>query len=355
MLRPKARATPLAIFGAAVVLTLIGCSSGSGQTGAPGQSTGSSSGAQPSGAQAATGFPVTISDCGRTLTFDAAPKRVVILNPMIAVDMIGLGLADRIVGQATTAYFPSPPQIAKVPVLSASDTPPTTETLLGARPDLVISDLVYRLTPPRGASMSQLQQAGAQSYVDTAGCSATYTGGTIEDELTDLENLGRIFGVEARAAALEARLKAELAGVQRRVSGQPKVSVFEGTLYGSDYYPVSSLGLDELTAAGGASIFPDVKDANASISKEQITARSPQAIVDQLSGPYDDKLTQFGDKQRQEAITALKTAFPTTGAVKNNRIYFVSYSPSGEPGSAIETVTTVQQLAKYLHPTAFDR
>jgi iron complex transport system substrate-binding protein len=323
------------IIGTAVVLLSTACGDSTDTT---------SNTADTSRSSDAKAFPVTITDCGRKITFKSAPKQVVVLSPSIARDMIALGLTDRIVGQSGTEFVTPYPQTAKVPVLSKSNLT-STEVLLGARPDLVISDLVYRLTPSQGgASLDRLQQAGVQSYVDTAGCTATESGGRVADAFTDLENLGRIFGVQSKAHALVTKLQAQLADVHKRVAGQPTVTVFKGTLYSGQYYPTAGIGLDSLDLAGGTSIFPDVKDANASVNKEEITARNPAAIIDSVSGPID----------RQKTISSLKTTFPTVDAVKNNRFYFINYVTAEEPGSAIEIVNATKQIAKFLHPAAFD-
>lgn len=300
----------------------------------------------PSGSAAPTsGFPVTITSCGRTLTFDAPPSRVVILSPMIAKDLVALGLEDRIIGQSGTEFFVPPPETAEVPVLSPSNLT-STESLLGARPDLVISDLAYRLDPAQqGASLERLQEAGVKSYVSAGGCTPNYTEGHVEDVFTDLENLGQIFGVQSEAQALADELKADLADVERRVADQPKVSAFMGTVYGGQYYPVVAIGADVLGLAGGTSIFPNVSDPNASLSKEEITARDPEAFISQSSYP--------GSFDEQEAAADLKASFPTTVAVRDNRIHFIGYLSSSLPGSAIETVGSVREIATFLHPTAF--
>lgn len=293
----------------------------------------------------AASFPVTVTSCGRTLTFNAPPQRVVILSPMIARDLVALGVGDRVVGQSGTDYFAPPPETAKAPVLSKQNLT-STESILGARPDLVISDLAYRLDPAqKGASLDQLKQVGIQSYVAAAGCTTNYTEGRFADVFTDLENLGKIFGVQAKAEELTRKLKADVADVEQRVAGQPDVSVFEGTIYGDQFYPVVGIGLEALDMAGGKSVFPVVKDPNANISKEEITARDPQAFVFQSSYPATL------DKQKEEAN--IKANFPTTAAVRNNRIYFVGYFSSTLPGSAIESVASLRQLAQFLHPTVF--
>lgn len=334
-LRGRHRRRPALIVAVVGIIALVTACSG------PGDAPSSAAGGSP------TGFPVTVTNCGRTLTFNAPPQRVAILSPIIARDLIALGLADRIVGQSGTDYFAPPPETTQVPVLSANNAT-STEVLLGARPDLVISDLAYRLDPNQGgASLSKLQRAGVKAYVATAGCSPTSIGGAVTDEFTDVENLGKIFGVEPQARALVTRLKGELADVEGRVAGQPKVTVFEGTLYGDKFYPVAGIGLDALGRAGGSSIFPQVENANASVSKEEITARNPQAIIAQISYP--------GSFDRQKEIAALRSTFPTTAAVRDNRLYFVNYVPTAEPGSATDTVNAVRELATFVHPTAFAR
>lgn len=294
----------------------------------------------------AAGFPATVTSCGRTLTFDAPPQRVVILSSMIARDLVALGVGDRIVGQSGTDFFAPPPETADVPVLSESNET-STESILEARPDLVISDLAYRLDPAQqGASLDQLEQAGIQSYVAAAGCTTNYTEGRFDDVFTDLGNLGKIFGVEARAEQLEEELRADVADVERRVAGQPDVSVFEGTIYGDQFYPVVGIGLEALDMAGGESIFPVVEDPNAIISKEEITVRDPQAFVFQSSYP-----STLDEQNEAENIRA---DFPTTAAVRDDRIYFVGYSSSTLPGSAVETVASLRQVARFLHPTVFE-
>lgn len=326
---------PLLAAAAALAALVTACS---GPGGSSPTSPGDTEGAAP-------GFPVTITSCGRTLTFDAPPRRVAILSPMIARDLVALGLEDRIVGQSGTDFFVPPPETADVPVLSTNNLT-STESLLGARPDLVISDLAYRLDPAQqGASLEQLEQAGVQSYVSAGGCTTNYTEGWVKDVFTDLENLGRIFGVQPQADALAEKLRADLADVERRVADRPTVSAFMGTVYGGEYYPVTGIGLDALGLAGGTSVFPEVEDPNASLSKEEITARDPQVFIRQNSYP--------GSFDEQQEAAALRADFPTTAAVRDDRIHFIGYLSSALPGSAIETVGAVRELASFLHPTAF--
>lgn len=339
---PAARATPsrprrrtgtaVRVVLAAVTAVLV-AACGSGATEPGGDAT-----------IAPPGFPVTVDSCGRTLTFDAPPQRVVILSPMIAVDLIALGVADRIVGQSGTDFFVPPPETADVPVLSPGEST-NTEALLGAQPDLIISEGSYRLDPAQGgASRDQLDAAGITSYVSAAGCD--FVAGEVGNMFTDLENLGRIFGVGPQAQALAQNLRANLADVEGRVAGRPAVPSFAGTVYdGGQYYPVSGIGLEALRVAGGESIFPQVDNPNAPVSTEAITGGNPQAFVYQTSYP------RTLDERR--VSTELAAAFPTVPAIRDNRLLFINYFSAALPGSAIETVGSIRRMATFLHPTAF--
>ena len=46
-------------------------------------------------AEAAPGYPVSVENCGRTVTFDSAPERVVSLWQAPTEMMLALGLGDR--------------------------------------------------------------------------------------------------------------------------------------------------------------------------------------------------------------------------------------------------------------------
>ena len=49
---------------------------------------------------AATQYPLTLQNCGSTVTFDKAPQRVVSIGQSSTEILLSLGLADKIVGTA---------------------------------------------------------------------------------------------------------------------------------------------------------------------------------------------------------------------------------------------------------------
>ena len=86
------RGALVAIVAAAAVLTMTACSS-----------TSPSTGASPASTSAATHYPVTLQNCGRTITIKSEPKRVVSLWQSTTEDLLALG-NDAIVLHCLPAY-----------------------------------------------------------------------------------------------------------------------------------------------------------------------------------------------------------------------------------------------------------
>ncbi|MDI3314029.1 MAG: ABC transporter substrate-binding protein [Mycobacterium sp.] len=292
---------------------------------------------------------LAVADCDQILTFSAPPRRVVILNPAIADILLDLGVGDRIIAQSGTAGLAKPlPRNAaamdRVPVLSAHGMT-STAALLGVAPDLVISDESMWLNPKfGGASPQQLHQARIKTYIAVSGC-GDGTRGQVADVFTDIDNYGVIFGRRDRAMRLVRSLQARLADIEARVGGQPKVPVFEFYKRRGGQFFNTAVGIaeDALDKSGGVSVFPDATGMKLT-SKEAITARNPQALIE-LVEPGNPV-----DPVKEGA--ALRRAFPTTGAAQNGRIYFLGVAEATSPGTP-RIIDGIAARAKWLHPEVF--
>lgn len=97
---------------------------------------------------AATEYPLTLENCGATVTFEKAPERAIGLGQNSAEILLLLGLEDKMVG---TAFWPSKvmPQLAeanaKVKLLTVEF--PTFESLLAENPDFVAAALPSLMGP----------------------------------------------------------------------------------------------------------------------------------------------------------------------------------------------------------------
>ncbi|WP_116951414.1 ABC transporter substrate-binding protein [Jiangella endophytica] len=299
-------------------------------------------------AATATGETVTLTNCGRELSFDAAPTRVVGMMPSQTELLLRLGLHDALVGQAQTATHPLPGDLADdaaaIPVLS-TDAPPAREDLLAATPDLVVSPTEYEFTAEQGfASLDQLAGNGAAAYVATGGCAERRNTATVTDLLTDIADLGAIFRVPERADELTDEAEQRLAAVEAAIEGKPRPTVAQLFVEGNSLSAIGAgVEADIIRTAGGDNVFdPDAPEfANffaAVIAPEEITSRDPEAIVFGVSSPA----------QEQQTRDYLARTFPDVTAVRTGTLVAVPASDLF-PGT-LGNIDAVELIAGALHP-----
>lgn len=177
---------------------------------------------------APTTYPLTIENCGRSVTFAKAPERTVALGQNSAEIMLLLGLSDRMAG---TAFWPNEvlPEIAaenaKVDVLTVEF--PTLEAVLAKQPDFVPAMLVTLLGPDsKVAKREDFEALGIPTYLSPSACSTERTTRDAYGARTalwnmdlvyrEIEDLARIFDVADRGEALIARFKAREAALRAK-------------------------------------------------------------------------------------------------------------------------------------------
>lgn len=180
--------------------------------------------------EAETAFaPVTIENCGVTITYDQPPQRAVAMAQHATEVMLTLGLQDHLVG---TAYLEDPilPDLAdaysQIPVLS--DTYPSREVFLGAEPDFIYAGWVSAFRDEVAGPREALLELNINSYLAHANCLESKA--TIEDVFTDFLNIGKIFGVSERAEAYVAGKRerlAEIHAITQSADAKVKVFVFD--------------------------------------------------------------------------------------------------------------------------------
>lgn len=303
-------------------------------------------------------FPVTIENCGRTLTFDAPPERVVALYPLTAEFLLRLGLQERIVGAAFTRTDAVAPDLRTafnaLPVLTTAAAP-NRELLLSAQPDFVIDNfpsLFY--VESRGlATIEQLASSGAQAYTLTARCSGNEANGKIDDLYTDVENMGKIFGVPDRAAQLVEQMRGRVAAVQAKIVDQSAPRVM---IYDSGIGPINVFGPGAISSvmeqAGGTNVFADVDGGREflQLSAEEVATRDPEVfVVLQRSG--ERMMSMGADLSAQEAANFLIETFPNSTAAKNKRVVVVPYE---QLYASLQNIDGVETMARGFFPEAFE-
>lgn len=292
----------------------------------------------------------SIQNCGRTLTFNAAPERAVTMTPGQSELMVKLGLADKVVAEAQTKGGELLPELkAAGEVKQLSDQmPPSREVLLGVSPDFVYSPTGYEFTAEQGfASIDQLKDAGAESYIATAGCLERRSNAEVKDLLTDIENIGAIFGVREQAQDVREEAAEALSRVENAVAGKDQPSVVELFVEGNTVAAIGAgIEYDMIRTAGGNNVFSPTDEAfakffSAVISPETLVQKDPEVIV----------FTTLDKAHEAATRTYLQDRFPELAAVKNGRMVAID-SDDVMPGTW-GNIRAVEQIAKTLHPDAF--
>lgn len=168
---------------------------------------------------AATQYPLTINNCGREVTFNKAPTRIVSIGQGMTEILFSLGLADRIAGAAVWVG-PVLPQYAEVNsrIKRLADNDPSFESVVGQEPDLVTAEFEWHVGPQGSVGKrEQFSELGIDTYIAPADCVAKINadgGDGVRKELftmdliyQEIAELAEIFDIKDRGDALIAELK----------------------------------------------------------------------------------------------------------------------------------------------------
>lgn len=303
----------------------------------------------PAASAAAPQDAVTIDVCGSPVTYASAPQRAVTHDVNITEMFLFLGLGDRLVGYSgiTAAKEIDPAfqaELARVPRLG--DREMNLEALLGASADFVFGGWSYGFRQGQ-VTPELLQRHGIASYVLSESCIRVGPRSQValEDGLTDLRNLARIFRIEARAQPLIQTLEGELRDLRARMQGvqaapqRPRVFVYDS---GGDIpVTVGRYGMPQamIEEAGGRNIFDDIPSNWPAGNWEDVVERNPQWIV----------IIDYGQPHAQGKIDFLlsKPELAGVDAIRERRFFVMSYAEA-TPGP--RNIARARALAAALHP-----
>jgi iron complex transport system substrate-binding protein len=314
-----------------------------------------SSAAPPVSAPArAAAYPVTVTNCGTSVTYTQAPQRAVSNDINTTEDMLALGLESRMVG--TFGVTGDGPAGQPVPAQylagfhQVRDVSPdyfTREELVGLHPDFLFAGWNYGLQTGTSLTPQGLAPFGIKTLALTESCVHVQKGATtvsIADTYQDLRHLGEIFNVRAKAQQVISAMQAQVAAAQAKVAGLKPVTVFD---YDSgEAAPFTGPGLATpnalISLAGGTNIFASLKQSFTSVSWEQVVKADPQCII----------INDYGTPTAAQKEKFLETSPITRNltAVKNHCFLPLSYdevTPSPRNSQAVAAI------ARWLHPAAF--
>ncbi|MER6138703.1 ABC transporter substrate-binding protein [Streptomyces sparsogenes] len=300
---------------------------------------------------------VTLTNCGRKVTYDKVPERVVTNDIGITELMFALGLEDRMAGFAMPD---DKGDLADVPWKDGYDTVKwlskdrlTKENVLAARADLVFAGWNYGFSEDSGFTPDALKKLGIPSYTLTESCrngrgkSSRGIMPPLDALYTDLTNLGRLFGVEKRAAALIDGFRKQIAAVRAKApQGADRPSVFlydsgQGQPFTSGRYAAPEQIISE---AGGVNVMHDVADSWTTVGWESVVERDPDVIV----------ICDYGDVSVEQKKKFLLSYAPLRGvsAVKHRRILALDYADLVE---SPRNPSAIARLGAYLRTVPGNR
>ncbi|GGR74873.1 ABC transporter substrate-binding protein [Streptomyces aureoverticillatus] len=265
----------------ALALTAVGCSSSDGS--------GSASDDKASARE------TNVTSCGRKLSFDGPPERAVALDQSSTEVLLELGLQDRMAGTSNLKTKIAPEYKSaydKVKVLSPKIL--TSEQLRAATPDFALGGFTDYFTKDRVGTREELADLDLPTFVSAVDCpkqnasgagkkAAGKTKSPFDLLFQDYEDLGRIFGVEKRAAKLVKDQRATLTKAAKtadRVKGEPSV-VWLYSVYGDTPYVAgrSAIPSEMSRTVGAKNAFDDLDEDWPTVTWEQIAERDPDFIV----------------------------------------------------------------------------
>ncbi|MFW8595330.1 ABC transporter substrate-binding protein [Cribrihabitans neustonicus] len=176
-------------------------------------------------------YPLTLDNCGRTLTFEAAPASSVTVGQAATEMLYALGLAKQVKG--TSVWFTALPEAyaeMDAGVERLSDNDPSFEAVVQKRPELVAAQYEWHVGPEGVvATREQFHELGIQTYILPSDCvgkdnTQGSDGTRIKAFTTEVihqgvRELAAIFGVQARGDELVEALKRREAAAAQLAQG----------------------------------------------------------------------------------------------------------------------------------------
>ena len=166
-----------------------------------------------------TSYPLTIENCGQSITFEAAPERDVTVGQSATEILYSLGLGDKVVG--TSVWFSDVlPEYADLNagIERIADNDPSFESVVAKKPDLVTATYEWHVGP-QGivATREQFHDVDIPTYILPTDCVKDNTlggdGTRLEMYNTDalhqaVLELAEIHNIKDKGEALVEKLKA---------------------------------------------------------------------------------------------------------------------------------------------------
>ncbi|PFG35995.1 iron complex transport system substrate-binding protein [Flavimobilis soli] len=338
---PRAVVRRRAVAAAPVALVALALTACGGAT-----SPGASGGGTPTSASPTSAYPLTIDNCGTSVTFETAPTRVVTVKSSTTEMLLALGAGDTIVGTAYPdgpAPAPWTEAAAAIPVIS--DKVPSNEVVLAEEPDLVYAGWESVFSADGAGERASLEALGVRTLVAPSACKEKeYRPDplTFDDVFTEIEQVGQLMDRSAEAETLVAAQRADLETVVPDARGLSALWFSSGS---DTPYVGGGIGAPALImkTAGLTNIAADIDDSWGPMGWEAVAAADPDVIV-LVDSPWNSAEKKIGILEGSPVTAELS-------AVKNEAYVVVPF-PATEAG--VRTVSAAASVAEQLTKLTFE-
>lgn len=298
----------------------------------------------------ASGFPVTVDNCGQPLTFERPPQRAIIQDINMSQMAFALQLQPSIVGvTGISGWYKNIPEFTQqqgtIPELAAKY--PTIENLLAASPDLFFAGWNYGLrgevTPQALAKFNIKTLVLSESCIHVDNHRPRASMDLLYD---DMIRLGKVFGKQEQAEKLVAGWQRQVADIHRKIATQKPVRVFlydsgEEKPYTSGAYAMPTAIIE---AAGATNVMDTLNTSWVNTNWESVAATEPEFIilVDYQAEPTDSI-------DARQLFLEQHPLMKQTPAVVHHRYLKLKYQAL-TPGPV--NIEAIHKLVQALYPAA---
>lgn len=298
-----------------------------------------------------TQYPITVTTYGSdgselATTYEKAPEKVLAVYQGCIETMLALGLEDHIVGAAGLDNEVPDAQKSTFSKLNYLDEfTPSLETVTMLEPDMIFSWGSLFGDKTLGDAENWVEK-GTNIYINSNTCPGTDGNKrTLENEYTDILNIGKIFDVQGKAQTIVSQMKETIETVKEKSSASGKeqtVLILEPVKDSFTNYGADSLGGDMVTQLGGILANPD----GSVLGKEDVISADPDVIF-VVYMPYAGDDPEQVKKEQLQAVTG-EASFQSLKAVREGRVVPVMLSEMY--ASATRTQDGIETFARGLYP-----
>ncbi|GGJ93045.1 ABC transporter substrate-binding protein [Pseudomonas matsuisoli] len=307
---------------------------------------------------APTQYPLSIENCGQTLTFAQAPENAVTIGQAGTEMLYELGVGERLAG--TSLWFnPVLPRFAEqnARVERLADNDPSFESVIGKRPGLVAVQFEW-MVGPQGVvgTREQFHELKIPTYILPSDCEGkdnlVGADGTrlqafnIESLYKSVDQLAQIFDVQDKGQELIADYRKRVQAAAQRVAaheGDPLSAVFwfSSADLEIDPYVAGRQGVADsmLTTLGMQNII-DSNEEWPTVGWETIAKASPDILI---IARMDRRRFPADDYEKKLAFLKQDPVTRNMDAVKNDRIVIMD---ADAMQASIRYIDGLEQLAE---------